>query len=552
MTSNANSALAVIDEMSTCILTHRADSVFPFPISDSERFGIVSVKLLETEIVDVPIAILFTVDCSASMADNCKDDKTKIQHAIHTLSKILMELASVSQTDIYVSVISFDDIIHTIFDFVKITKNNVTTLIEKIQEIKPDKSTNIEIALKTAATNMELYLSQNPTHRVYHIQLTDGVATAGESNSLKLLECVSNRYTNIFVGFGTQHDAELLEVLSSNRTGDYRFVDQIENSGFVYGEILHSILYCAIENPRIEIKGGIIYDWTTNSWETKIELPNLASGMKKEYHIKYADSQRNDVLVKIYGKAVTNSITSEELLYEIDIMPEFIDHEFGYIIDPTDLTRYAYRQIIQELIFEIKSLTYFNLTKERIPRVVKKEIYTTCKYKLKRMMDELNAYMSKNKLESDLFMRLLYDDLDTCYKSLGLTNERMFICARQRSQGNQNTYTPRQTEEVNNVQNLLSIPKLSRTKTNCFTFDSQSILHVPVPLHVKSDLSEFIRGVNDHDNVSSSVPHLSRNIQFLNQQYPILNSIESETNYETNPYSTPKMLNLMRNISSQK
>jgi hypothetical protein len=95
--------------------------------------------------------------------------------------------------------------------------------------------------------------------------MTDGKAVNGEKNPTKLLNYVSDNFENIFVGFGTDHDYNMLEILSSKINDSYYYVDNIENTGLVYGEIIHSILYKSLSKIVLKIENGEIkYDSPEN------------------------------------------------------------------------------------------------------------------------------------------------------------------------------------------------------------------------------------------------------------------------------------------------
>ena len=58
-------------------------------VNRETNFGILQIEIVPT--IETPEAqdILFTVDISGSMDDKCKDGKTKMQYATHTMKKII-------------------------------------------------------------------------------------------------------------------------------------------------------------------------------------------------------------------------------------------------------------------------------------------------------------------------------------------------------------------------------------------------------------------------------------------------------------------------------
>jgi hypothetical protein len=83
--------------------------------------------------------------------------------------------------------------------------------------------------------------------------MTDGEATAGKRDPELLLSLVDTSVTNMFIGFGIEHDTRLLNRLGSGAKSGYYFIDKLENCVIVYGEVLHGILYKLLFDVAISI-----------------------------------------------------------------------------------------------------------------------------------------------------------------------------------------------------------------------------------------------------------------------------------------------------------
>ena len=437
---------------------------------ESNRFGTLQFKMVSKSDAKIPqtFAILFNVDCSASMSDLSRDGRTKMQHVVHTLNRILTIFAEMNQlynSAIFVSVIAFDNKIHKIFDFTKITQTNLQHVKDMVNNIEPLESTNIEMALKEALRICHDYKKANPYHYLHHVFLTDGDANDGETRPDTLSNFVNKNYPNVFIGFGKEHNSGVLTRLSNNIRGDYRFIDNIEYAGLVYGEIIQNILYNIIDVGRIVVKNGLIYDWKSNQWTNELPIANLAGSCEKTYQIKAVDMY--DIEIEIYGCVCDFRLPHEQLLETVIYYPPLFDlSEESGARCAVDLTPYAFRQKTQELLYEANALSA-NKDSHDCKHY---ESETVFKGKLKRFLKFMLDYVEKTDKKSDKFMKLLCDDIYVTFQTLGNRESSMWIHNRQSSQGRQQTYkaTPSRGE-------MLGRPLLRR-QTN-----EWSLPQTPVP-----------------------------------------------------------------------
>jgi len=532
---------------------------FPLSIfndeSKNKQFGVLSLVTEKTETIKVPLAIFFNVDCSASMSDTCSDGRTKMQHIIHTLNNILQVFSTMEDTECYIAVDIFDHDIKTIFDFTQITSNNVNTHIEMISTIYPNGSTDIEKSLLNAKTKINSYIEKNPTHKIVHIQLTDGDATAGCNDPDKLAEIVDERYTNIFIGFGNTHNSFMLNTLANKKYGEYLFVDKIENAGFVYGEIVNNMVYSLIEDGYIEVEDGEIYDWKKNNWTNKLVIPKIAGDIKKTYHIRCDDIEEIDI--NIHGRLIgSNNI---ELLCNVDPLPDLIDFNTN-IVEPNDLTQYMYRQKVQEILYMINE---FNTNDKKVHidnqfstpirnnnnyhRDTKMEI----RQNVKTLFTHLKKYrysLNQDEKEKKQFIKVLMDDLYVSYKTMGNHTSHMYSCARQTSQGRQYSY------------NVTNIEEEEQPNFRMKRFPNGRIFNIQsTPLKRSNNI--LCQCLEDEEN--ESIVNISKRLDFENDEYAeIFREHDIEENCDEfddfvlsqntdTTYTTPSIVNMMRSVSKR-
>jgi Mg-chelatase subunit ChlD len=518
----------------------------------STKFGIVNLKTEKTNLINKKMAILFSLDNSASMSDDCIDGRTKIKHATHTIVNILRLFAETKNIECMVGMIVFNRDVTQLFDFIEIKPGKLLDeTIQKIENVYPVSCTNIEESLVNAKNVLDEYKKNNPSHKIVHIQLTDGDATEGESIPDILKEKISDEYINIFVGFGSEHNSILLQKLASRKRGEYVFVDKIENAGLVYGEIIHNLLYPAFEEGYIEINNGEIYDWTNNIWVNRLEIPSISSDNSKIYHIR--STNPDETSCKLYGITATSIDNSIKLLDDIAQLPSLISTENGedeYLLN--DFTEYMYRQKVQEILYKINHLNYesielinttqvdpFNTPRKNHRKMndSNEEKKMTMRNIVKTLFQSMNGY--KKGLENMVFpdekkmkfVKVLMDDIYIAYKTIGLKKSHMYSCARQRSQGRQCTYNVTNIEDdLADGSRELSTP--SRLKRSYTLFD-RSLSNNPYD-------HEFVFG---HDTgLNTKIDPLDINIDE--------DQFELSQNTETS-YATPTILKLMRSVSGK-
>ena len=384
-------------------------------VQETEQFGVLTVKPGATNLSQNTIFILFTVDRTGSMQQG-----RKMKYVKDTFKNMIKFIAD-QDAEIFVQVNIFNTEVEVCIEPVKVDKKNAVYLIQKIDAIEADGSTAIDAALKSAKDTMTQYLEENPTHSVHHIFMTDGEATAGETNNGKLAEMVSANYSNTFIGFGYRHNSTLLRKFSDINRSSYDFVDDVEHTGLVYGDILHSLMYPVLFDVSLQIKNGLLYDWKTNSWVEEINENVLVSETEKNYHFKCVD--RYKVEIDIYGKRAM----SDESIHidNVDDVPCLIHGDTGVEIHHTyDLSKYVFRQAVLDKLFIAKSNDDLE-----IEDVVKKDIAD--------LFSKLRKYMTETNKMDDSMLQQLCDDLSIAYKTLGTENGRLLSSARQSGQGRQ-------------------------------------------------------------------------------------------------------------------
>jgi hypothetical protein len=481
------------------------------PVSNA-YFGTLELQAASTPITSVEQEVVCVVDQSGSMSDLCKDDRTKMQHIIHTLKNIIYYFVENPVVTVFLSVYSFDDGFHTILERTKITKEDLQMMLDKMDKIRPMGNTNIENALINVGDIIHKLTTEYPTHVVNHIFMTDGEATVGNKDKNVLKEIVNTTIQNAFIGFGDNHDSYLLNFLASNPRSNYYFIDALENSGLIYGEVLHNILYKVLTDVTIEILNGFIYEYKTNTWVQKMAICDIAGEADKVYHIGSTTPDECCIFVEgIHNNEIVRFDINKLLIME------------------TDFTKYIYRQRTLQLLYESNELHEVNIDNKGLGFNIKWEFIDgkieakkNCRLKLRTFLEELKKYMNDNNLQEDKFLKNLCDDIYICYRTLGTKYGGMYTAARQTSQGNQRCYT------------VTNIPD-----DDYNTADNLTDYKLNLPIHINHN------SINNSNKINNSI--FLQNINLNDAQVePLLHEISQ---FDETPYLTPTATRLMRDIS---
>ena len=477
----------------------------PHQIS-SPKFGILKMNAITAPLSKENIDIIFMVDRSGSMSDLCSDGRSKMQHICHTLNNMVLYFKDNAAIKAHITIHAFDNLIYNIVDRCKVNEENINEILFKISHITPKDNTDIELALKDISATSEKIRNENAASEIVSIFMTDGEVSAGKNETGLLCELVDKSICNYFIGFGLEHDAVLLNALGNSDKSSYHFIDKLENSGYVYGEILHEIVYKLLFNVKLEITDGLIYDYKKNLWVSSLHIGNIVSEANKVYHILRSSLKGCRILLKaeqkVYDDKDSETIMSHEILMFDESSVE-------------DLTKYIFRQRTMQLLYAVNRYNNNNNRTRKIMGIFGRnrrstsndEDSTNFKDQLNMFLTEMKKYITENGLENDKLMKNLCDDIYISLRTFGTKLGAMYSSARQTSQGTQRCYTVSHTPEAR-VDDFVS--RLNLTRQTNKLYDNVEDLMLD---HFANDISQHqISGFEDSPFLSPSAAQVMRNI----------------------------------------
>jgi len=382
--------------------------------STDHTFGVITLEINSLPMNTSSQQIHFMNDISGSMGSHCNDGRSKMDHLVHTKKNMLNVLAKNAETtDIVVESFAFDDVVEEVFSETKVTPDNLVELYAKTTAVlQPRNQTDIGLALQHSRETVSL------RDRTI-VFMTDGDITSGVKNQDTLKTMLDTHSSYYFVGYGEGHNAALLQTLAKGPNSKYYFVDAIENAGFVFGDILHNILYTVLKNATITIENGELYDYTQKAWVTSFAIGGLVSEETKTFHIRTIGPQENvNILLQTSNET---SITFTKLA-------------------TGDLTKFILRQETQEMLSLVADISPYENND------IHNDIQQTMG-KLTALVEKIRPYTVDTENPDVEFYQSLLTDLAIAMKTLGTSKAKMYCTARNDSQGRGDAYAPTLSSE---------------------------------------------------------------------------------------------------------
>jgi hypothetical protein len=511
-------------------MTDLKSATMTFSTNSNTNFGILEVV---AQPVDKPLIkdlkIYLNIDISGSMSEHCKDGKEKIEHIRTIIQNLLRELYEFKEQKIAIIVNGFESTVHKIMNIDNLLEQDLATnVIPKINQLVPLNSTNIEKALKEAKETLDLALNEDldvNVNQVVHIMLTDGNATEGSTNPDTLKTFMPTSCKNILLGIGNDYDATALKTMSSCPLTIFKHINEAETAGLCVGELIHSLLFEVINNLKITIKNGEIYDYNKGVWTQTLHVDGIASEQKKVYHIRRQE------------QTPVEEQEQEQTVVNLEWMANKTQHHC--IIDTNttnDLTQYKFRQNVLELLHSASQIInniqngtnvlydhmfgnaqdifvpyeehyrqYYE--KKQKEKKESEQNIIDIKRQLKSLLIEILKYMDDNNLQDDMFYIILCKDLKVTIDSIDKENAELYISARLTSQGSQETYSYNPDDSEND-------------------------------------------NINDNINDNEEDELVNKLLTSFNHKNNNNNNNKKINNMLKSPYTTPRQAKLMRDISS--
>ena len=257
----------------------------------------------------VPTHIILLIDVSESMIDD---------HKLANVKRCAASIINFLNDSDTVSLITFGETAEVHLKQVPADQIHKDTIRGRIESLQVNGCTNL-----SAGLGLVQQVCEGSTQKSGLLLLTDGHANRGVSDPATLHNIVSmihERTPNLSihcVGYGNDHNAELLQGIAQSVQGSYNIVNSIEDTAFAFGETLGGLMSCAFQNVTVSVpKDSIIHGpfvTRRSDSQTIIHIGDVYSGTKPLVLVDIPRSSFNHSstpLVTITGTVLSSFTTS--------------------------------------------------------------------------------------------------------------------------------------------------------------------------------------------------------------------------------------------------
>ena len=243
------SAFTIQDGATVCIRI-KSDATADAVADATASADATAVATATASAIRAPVHFIAAADISGSMYDNNK--------LLNVIKSLYFMLDFMTPSDFF-SLVTFDMDARIVIRQSQMTTENKDLAKAKIQMLVPDGATNLSAAISYVH---ELILADQ-TIKQGLLLLTDGEATVGATTTSELTtiaRTLSTTYPSLTfttVGYGIDHNAELLRAMATEGGGSYNVVQSLENVATVFGDSLGGLKTCVFQQVRLSVPAHV-------------------------------------------------------------------------------------------------------------------------------------------------------------------------------------------------------------------------------------------------------------------------------------------------------
>jgi Mg-chelatase subunit ChlD len=218
-------------------------------LQNHPEWAMIRIKAPESD-ARTPVHLCCVIDVSASMSTDYKLENVKSSLGF------LLDFLGANDT---ISIITFSEKARVIVNRVRVTNDEKENIRARISLINVISNTNLSDGIIASHECLDV---NTDMFKQGVLLLTDGVANMGVTATPVLLDLVRatvNKFpgtTMSCIGYGTDHNVDLLRSISAESGGSYYVVNNLEDVAAVFGDVLGALMSCSFQRLHITLPGG--------------------------------------------------------------------------------------------------------------------------------------------------------------------------------------------------------------------------------------------------------------------------------------------------------
>lgn len=250
-----------------------------------------------------PTHTIVLLDISSSMNEENK---------IKNVKKSLQFLLNFLQPNDAFSLITFNQISNIVISNKLANPENLTMFKYTINKISAIGGTNLSAGLLNVKTLLESFDNTSRQMKTGLIILTDGHTNQGitkENDLLQIMWWLRNVQPNLSInaiGYGENHNANLLKNIAVNGNGSYNIVQNIEEVATVFGDVLGGLISCVLQNLLVKYPSSwkCLNEYPKNN-ENNFTIMNIGDIYAESETIVLFENTDNNSPIYIQGTSTT-------------------------------------------------------------------------------------------------------------------------------------------------------------------------------------------------------------------------------------------------------
>jgi len=189
----------------------------------------------------------------------------------------------------FLTLITFGDSSKVVLSAVRCSERE--HLAQVIGSLRVDGCTNLSAGIAQVRTSLDDLSEEVRSCKQGLLVLTDGHANRGLTSADAIRELFQNLRASFSglsihsVGYGANHNADLLRGIAEQVSGSYNVVNKIEDTAFAFGDTVGGLMSCYFQNARLKVPDDSMIHGPLSSLLKAGEVPvgDVYSGVKQLY-----------------------------------------------------------------------------------------------------------------------------------------------------------------------------------------------------------------------------------------------------------------------------